>query len=225
MSQALAESVASKDTVRVATPRRSSATMLAKRAVQGAFRLLGLPRLVCYLTARATLGRRAFLASSESIARIPGLRGVYARQSFYRQTLAACGQDVYFGWMSTFSMPEAEIGDRAYIGRYCSIGFAEIGEEVMLADHVIVLSGGKEHGAANDGASMHAQDQSYTRVRIGRGAWIGAGAIVMADVGEGAVVGAGAVVNRPIPDRSLAAGVPARVVRSLEKTPITKGDV
>lgn len=215
MSQAVAE-VVSEDTVRVATPRRSGAAILAKRCVQGVVWLLGLPRLVCYLTARATLGRRAFLASSESIARIPGLRGVYARQSFYRQTLASCGQDVSFGWMSTFSMPEAEIRDRAYIGRYCSIGFAEIGEEVMLADHVIVLSGGKEHGAAKDGESMHAQEQSYNRVRIGRGAWIGAGAIVMADVGAGSIVGAGAVVNRPIPERMLAAGVPAKVVRSLE---------
>lgn len=226
MSQVVAKAVVSKekDTVRVATPRRSLVAMLVKRCVQIFFCLLCLPRLGCYRMAQSLLGRRALLASSESIARIPGLRGVYSRQAFYRRTLARCGQDVYFGWMSTFSMPEAEIGDRAYIGRYCSIGFADIGEEVMLADHVIVLSGGKEHGAARDGESMHAQEQAYRRVQIGRGAWIGSGAVVMADVGAGAIVGAGAVVNRPIPARTVAAGVPARVIRSLEETPKAEGD-
>jgi acetyltransferase-like isoleucine patch superfamily enzyme len=35
----------------------------------------------------------------------------------------------------------------------------------------------------------------------------------MADVGRESVVGAGAVVTRPIPDRVMAAGVPARVRR------------
>ena len=42
------------------------------------------------------------------------------------------------------------------------------------------------------------------------GAWIGAGAIIMADVGDHAIVGAGAVVNRPIPSGVVAAGVPAK---------------
>ena len=35
----------------------------------------------------------------------------------------------------------------------------------------------------------------------------------MADVGRDSVVAAGAVVTRPIPERTIAAGVPARVIR------------
>jgi acetyltransferase-like isoleucine patch superfamily enzyme len=38
----------------------------------------------------------------------------------------------------------------------------------------------------------------------------------MADVGRDSVIGAGAVVTKPIPDRVLAAGVPARVIRGRE---------
>lgn len=46
-------------------------------------------------------------------------------------------------------------------------------------------------------------------------AWIGVGAIVLDGVriGKGAVVGAGSVVSDNIPDDSIAAGVPARVVK------------
>ncbi len=151
--------------------------------------------------------------ASESIARIPGLRGVYMRQAFYRKTLAACGRDVYLGWSSVFSMPEACIGEKAFIGRFCSIGFADIGREVMIADGVQILSGGHEHGSTDSTTAMHDQDQTYQKMHLGDGAWIGAGAIIMADVGSDAIVGAGSVVTRPVPNGAVAVGVPAKVLR------------
>ena len=54
-------------------------------------------------------------------------------------------------------------------------------------------------------------------IRIGSGVWIGGGAIVLPGVtiGDGCVVGAGSVVTRDLPPLSLAAGNPARIVRSL----------
>jgi acetyltransferase-like isoleucine patch superfamily enzyme len=167
-------------------------------------------------------GGRAFHAASESIARVPGLRGVYLRHAFYRCTLTRCGQDCHFGWLSVFSMTAARVGQKVYVGRYCTIGFADIDDEVMIADQVQILSGGREHGAARPGQTMHEQPQTFQRVHIGRGAWIGAGAIVMADVGEGSIIGAGAVVTRPVPAHAVAVGVPARVVRSLDLSPECK---
>jgi acetyltransferase-like isoleucine patch superfamily enzyme len=51
-------------------------------------------------------------------------------------------------------------------------------------------------------------------VRIGRGAWIGSGATVLAaSVGDGAVVGAGSVVVSDVPDAVAVAGNPARLIR------------
>ena len=51
-------------------------------------------------------------------------------------------------------------------------------------------------------------------VRIGEGTWVGSAAIVLADVGKHCVIGAGAVVTHALPDFVVAAGVPARIVKS-----------
>lgn len=195
----------------------STLRLVAKRSIQRCFWLIVSPSLLRYWLARLLLGSRAFGASSEAIARIPGLWGVFSRQAFYRFTLAHCGQDVYFGWNSAFSMTEARVGDRVYIGRFCSLGFADIEREVMLADGVQILSGGREHSRVDPGAPMQSQPQAYQRVRIGRNSWIGAGAVIMADIGENCIIGAGAVVNKPIPPFTVAVGVPARVVKSLSE--------
>ncbi|TWU01283.1 acyltransferase [Stieleria varia] len=214
-------------TARSADVRRTvapTANVGIKRSVQFAFLILALPRLLCYGITKRVIGSRALTSSSESIARVPGLRGVYLRQAFYRQVLSQCGRDVYLGWGSVFSMQEARVGERAYIGRNCSIGYADIGQEVMLADGVQILSGGREHDSTDSQRSMHDQGQTYQQVRIGDGAWIGAGAILMADIGEHAIVGAGAVVNRPIPAFSIAVGVPARVVKTRFLDPDSHSD-
>ncbi len=202
------------DRVVVEPGERSPAALAVKRAVQALYGLWVAPRLLAYRLAALVFGRdRAFLAASESIARVPGMHGVYCRQAFYRRTLAECGRDCYFGWLSTFSMPACRVGEGAYIGRRCSVGFADIGPAAMLADGVQVLSGGREHGRAEaPGASHREQPQEFRRMRIGAGAWIGTNAVLMADVGEGAVIGAGAVVNRTVPAGVVAVGVPARVV-------------
>lgn len=54
-------------------------------------------------------------------------------------------------------------------------------------------------------------------ITIGRNAWIGGGAIVLAGVkiGDNAVVGAGSVVTRDVPANSVAVGNPARVVKQV----------
>jgi maltose O-acetyltransferase len=58
----------------------------------------------------------------------------------------------------------------------------------------------------------------YARpIRIGDGVWIGGGAIVLAGVmiGDGSVIGAGSVVRHDVPDGTVAAGNPARIIRML----------
>jgi len=67
--------------------------------------------------------------------------------------------------------------------------------------------------ARSGAAVIRDQAGSPALVRIGAGAWIASATVVMAGVGRDTIVGADAVVTRPLPDRAMAAGVPARDLR------------
>ena len=83
-----------------------------------------------------------------------------------------------------------------------------------LAPNVVIHSGTHLMGSAiRRAGALHGD-----HIHIGRGTWIGTGAIVLAGarIGAGSVVAAGALVQAgTYKDNVLLAGVPARVVRDL----------
>lgn len=156
---------------------------------------------------------RALEGSTQAWALVPGLIGQYLRRAFLSRTIAFCARNATIEFGTLFSSASASIGDRAYVGPRCHLGWAMIGDDVLLAAGVHVPSGARTHGIDDLATAIRDQPTTKTPVRIGRGSWIGSAAIVLADVGRDVVVAAGAVVTRPIPDSTIAAGVPARVVR------------
>jgi maltose O-acetyltransferase len=105
------------------------------------------------------------------------------------------------------------IGDRVFINRWGYLSAfldVSIGDDVRLGERVSIHD--ENHDLSDDGSGYLASP-----VRIGDGAWIGANVVVLpgARIGAGSVIAAGAVVRGEIPAYSLAAGVPARVVRAL----------
>lgn len=185
-----------------------------KRPAKAIGAMLALPARARFAVLRRVVGDdRALSSVSESLAGKPGLVGLYTRAAFYRAVLHHVGDDVHLGYQTLFSKTAATLGDRVYLGRFCTIGWAVIGDDAKLADGVQVLSGARHHQFQSDAAGQ-LPTVHFRAVRIGRGAWIGANAVVMADVGEGAIVGAGAVVTRPVPAHSTVAGVPARPIAS-----------
>jgi acetyltransferase-like isoleucine patch superfamily enzyme len=117
------------------------------------------------------------------------------------------------------------IGDRVLVNveSYLSgEGGLTIDEDVLLGPHVKLLSAG--HGIHNEQLLISKNSITHAPIHIHRGAWIGAGAIVLqgVTVGEGAVVAAGAVVTQDVPARMVVAGVPARALhaRQFEGEPI-----
>lgn len=187
--------------------------MNAKKLAQFVAQLRAIPMVACYRLSCKIMGKnRAFSALSEKLSSRQGLMGLYLRQACYRQIFDHVGSDVYIGYMSQFSKTTATIADRVYIGRFCTIGSVHLEKSVMVADYVQLLSGRHQHGSTESMGSLQDNELSYQTITIGKGAWIGAGAIVMADVGAGAIVGAGAVVIRPVAAGDRVAGVPARSI-------------
>jgi acetyltransferase-like isoleucine patch superfamily enzyme len=187
---------------------------VAKAAARYVATVLISPFLLCYWLGAALHGRdRALESATEYLSLIPGLPGEYFRKAFLARTLARCHPSACIRFGTLFSKAGARIDENVYVGPRCHIGLAHIERDALLGAGVHVTSGGQTHGFADPGVPIREQPASHKVVRIGAGAWIGSAAVVMADVGRDTVVGAGAVVTRPLPDRVIAAGVPARVLR------------
>ena len=185
-----------------------------KLAAHWAAVLVVSPSLVSWHVRSLMMGPdRAIEGSTQFWAGVPGLSGQYLRRAFLCQSLSHCARSATIEFGTLFSSADASIGERAYIGPRCHLGWALIEDNVLIAAGVHIPSGARTHGMAEVSMAMRDQPSSKSPVRIGAGAWIGSAAVVMADVGKDAVVGAGAVVTRPIADRVIAGGVPARVLR------------
>jgi len=176
--------------------------------------LVILPALAVFWIKSAIVGRdRALEDSTEGLARFPGILGRYLRRAFLARVLAHCHKTAWIGYGTLFSKVGASVGENVYVGPRCHIGLAVLEANVLLAAGVHVTSGGVTHGFDDLSRPIRDQQGTPSLVRIGAGAWIGSAAVVMADVGRDSIVGAGAVVTKPLPDRVIAVGVPARVVR------------
>ncbi len=103
------------------------------------------------------------------------------------------------------------LGNRVALNSFVQIyghGGVTLGDETQLGPGTIVTTTGHDY-------TDEQLEATFRPITIGRRVWVGANATIIGGVsiGDGAVIGAGAVVIRDVPPRTLAAGVPARVVR------------
>ena len=106
-------------------------------------------------------------------------------------------------------------GRNVFVNHGCTaldFGGIDIGDDVIIGPNAHLIS------------SRHPLDPATRRsqitaapIRLGRDVWVAADATVLqgVTVGDDAVVAAGAVVTKDVPPRTLAAGVPANVIRAL----------
>lgn len=120
------------------------------------------------------------------------------------------GRGAYFG-----TGENLEIGDCSGIGINCELyGPVKIGNGVMMGPEVVIYTRNHEHRRTD--VPIGVQGHGPVKpVRIGNDVWIGRRVMMMpgTKIGTGAVVAAGAVVTKNVPDFTIVAGVPAKVVR------------
>jgi maltose O-acetyltransferase len=94
---------------------------------------------------------------------------------------------------------------------YSHCWLISIGNNVTLAPRVHILA----HDAST---KMHLNYTKIGRVQIGDNVFVGAGTIILPNVkiGNNVIIAAGSVVTKNIPDNSVAAGNPARVISTIE---------
>jgi len=111
-----------------------------------------------------------------------------------------------------------EIGQGSVIGIGAVItgqGKVSIGEKVIVAPGVKIMP--VNHNFADPSLAVKDQGINARGIIIRRGAWLGAGAIILdgVEIGENAVIAAGAVVRDSVPPRVMAAGNPAQLIKAL----------
>ena len=130
-------------------------------------------------------------------------------------------------WLGDYSVVEANacinnamgdviIGDHTRIGLHNTIiGPVTIGSHVNLAQGITVTA--LNHNFDDTERRTDEQGVSVTQVTIGDDCWIGANAVILpgVTVGSHSVIAAGAIVTKDVPPQSLAAGVPAKVIKSI----------
>lgn len=114
--------------------------------------------------------------------------------------------------------PQLVIGDRTRFGRdvtFACLGHMTIGADVFGGDRILIAD--TYHDYRDPSLPIAIQPMAAPRpVTIGDGAYLGSGVVVNPGVtiGAGAVIAPGSVVTRDVPPCGVAAGSPARVLRT-----------
>lgn len=120
--------------------------------------------------------------------------------------------------------PFVEIQKNVTVGSRCKISShtficegVEIGDGCFLGHHVCFINDRYPRATNADGELQSEADWSVVPTKVGKGASIGSGAVIMCGItiGDGALIGAGAVVTKDVAPGTIVAGVPARLVRSV----------
>jgi acetyltransferase-like isoleucine patch superfamily enzyme len=127
--------------------------------------------------------------------------------------------DSYFDAVYT---PSIVIGNNVSVNTDCHIGCIDrivIGDNVLMASRVYISD--HAHGGFDETIKsippVKRPLSSKGPVIIEDNVWIGEGVCILPGVtiGKNSIIGANAVVNKSIPENSLAAGIPAKVIKRL----------
>ncbi|MDR3569093.1 MAG: acyltransferase [Syntrophobacteraceae bacterium] len=120
-----------------------------------------------------------------------------------------------------------EIQKNAMVGKNCKISShtficegVTIEDEVFIGHGVVFVNDTYPRATGSTGGLQTEADWKVERTLVKKGASIGSGATILANItiGESAIVGAGAVVTADVPEKAIVAGNPAKILRILGET-------
>ncbi|GFK93957.1 Maltose O-acetyltransferase [Fundidesulfovibrio magnetotacticus] len=140
--------------------------------------------------------------------------------------LGDCTRVMRAAYLCTFTS-DSRPGEGIVTGARCWIGVNAVlasgqggitlGEQVLIGPGAMIVTGDHDFRRLD----LQAVERAYTGrpVTVGDNVWIGAGAVLLGGVtvGRDAVIAAGAVVTRDVPPRSVAGGVPAKIISDIEQ--------
>ncbi len=105
------------------------------------------------------------------------------------------------------------VGSRCKISSHSFICEGVTIEDEVFVGHGVMFINDRYPRATSGGALQTEADWVVIPTRVGHGASIGSGAVIMCGItiGRNAMIGAGAVVTRDVGEGELVAGVPARL--------------
>jgi len=151
--------------------------------------------------------------------------------------------DVYVAESAAVYCEELRMGERSYIAAHAYVtghitvgsdttinpfsavrGRVTVGDGVRIGAHTSLLA--FNHGTA-PGEPIFRQRHTSLGITIGDDVWIGSNVTVLdgVTIGPHSIIGAGAVVTKDVPANTIAAGNPARVLRSRTESAKPSGDL
>jgi galactoside O-acetyltransferase len=134
----------------------------------------------------------------------------------------AIGDDTILGNSVTISCKtgSVRVGSRGGLGTQTVVHAvagctAELGDDLIIGPACYIAAGGNYETSRLDVPMSQQGLRDDEGVRLAGDIWLGARVTVLpgAHMGAGSIAAAGAVVNRPVPERAVVGGVPAKVLR------------